>query len=128
MSSPAQTRQARGSGQATVAHPLPDDLVELIAERFRALGEPTRIKLLDRLRDGEATVLELTAAIGSTEQNVSKHLGVLLRSGVVARRKQGNFSYYSIADEVVFVLCEQVCGSLHRQVESLRRIVAGTAE
>jgi DNA-binding transcriptional ArsR family regulator len=107
-----------------VTHPLPDDLVELIAQRFRALSEPTRIKLLDRLREGEATVLELTAAIGTSEQNVSKHLGVLHRTGIVRRRKQGNFSYYSIADEGVFALCEQVCGSLQQQLETLGQIVA----
>jgi len=108
----------------TVTHPLPDDLVELIAQRFRALSEPTRIKLLDRLREGEATVLELTAAIDTTEQNVSKHLGLLARAGIVRRRKQGNFSYYSIGDEGVFTLCEQVCGSLQQQLEELRQIVA----
>ena len=106
-------------------HPLPDDLVELIAQRFRALSEPSRIKLLDRLREGEATVLELTSAIGTTEQNVSKHLGVLQRAGIVARRKQGNFAYYRIIDEGVFSLCEAVCGSLQQQVESLRQLVAG---
>ena len=106
-------------------HPLPDDLVELIAERFRALGEPTRIKLHDRLRDGEATVLELTELLGTTQQNVSKHLGVLQRSGIVARRKQGNFAYYRIIDEGVYSLCEQVCGSLQQQVESLRQLVGG---
>ena len=81
------------------SHPLPDELVELIAERFRALAEPTRIKLLDRLREGEATVLELTALVGTTQQNVSKHLVLLQRAGIVARRKQGNFAYYRIADE-----------------------------
>jgi DNA-binding transcriptional ArsR family regulator len=108
----------------TVTHPLPDDLVELIAERFRALSEPTRIKLLDRLREGEATVLELTELIGTTQQNVSKHLGVLQRSGIVARRKQGNFAYYRIVDQGVLSLCEAVCGSLQAQVESLRQLVA----
>ena len=107
----------------TVPHPLPDDLIELIAERFRALSDPTRIKLLDRLRAGEATVLELTELIGTSQQNVSKHLSVLQRSGVVARRKQGNFAYYRIADETVFSICEVVCGSLQEQVESLRRVV-----
>lgn len=107
----------------TAPHPLPDDLIELIAERFRALSEPTRIKLLDRLRAGEATVLELTELIGTSQQNVSKHLSVLQRSGVVARRKQGNFAYYRIADETVFSICEAVCGSLQEQVESLRRLV-----
>jgi DNA-binding transcriptional ArsR family regulator len=107
----------------TVSHPLPDDLVELIAERFRALSEPTRIKLLDRLREGEATVLELTEQIGTTQQNVSKHLGVLQRSGIVARRKQGNFAHYRIVDDGVLSLCEAVCGSLQEHVESLRQLV-----
>jgi DNA-binding transcriptional ArsR family regulator len=110
-----------------VSHPLPDDLVELIAGRFRALSEPTRIKLLDRLRDGEATVLELTELIGTTQQNVSKHLGVLQRSGIVARRKQGNFAYYRIVDEGVLSLCEAVCGSLQEQVDSLRQLVGAAS-
>jgi DNA-binding transcriptional ArsR family regulator len=87
--------------------------------------EPFRIKLVDRLREGEASVLDLTEAIGTTEQNVSKHLGVLQRVRIVARRKQGNFAYYSIADERVFELCETVCGSLQQQAESLRQVVAG---
>ena len=107
------------------SHPFPDDLVELIAARFRALSEPSRIKLLDRLGEGEATVLELSELIGTTQQNVSKHLGVLQRAGIVARRKQGNFAYYRIVDEGVFSLCEAVCGSLQEQVESLRQVVRG---
>jgi DNA-binding transcriptional ArsR family regulator len=110
-----------------LSHPLSDDLVELIAERFRALSEPTRIKLLDRLREGEATVLELTELIGTTQQNVSKHLRVLQRSGIVARRQQGNFAYYRIVDEGVLSLCEAVCSSLQRRVESLRELVAGAS-
>jgi DNA-binding transcriptional ArsR family regulator len=110
---------------AAVPHPLPDDLVELVAERFRALAEPTRIKLLDRLREGETTVQELTGVIGTTQQNVSKHLGVLQRSGIVARRKQGNFAYYRIIDDAVFSLCETVCGSLQRQSVTLRQVVGG---
>jgi DNA-binding transcriptional ArsR family regulator len=109
--------------EMAVPHPLPDDLIELIAERFRALSEPTRIKLLDRLRDGEATVVELTELTGTTQQNVSKHLGVLQRAGIVARRKQGNFAHYRIVDEGVFSLCEAVCGSLQQRVESLRQLV-----
>jgi DNA-binding transcriptional ArsR family regulator len=106
-----------------VSHPLSAELVELIAERFRALGEPTRITLLDRLREGEATVLELTELAGTTQQNVSKHLGVLQRAGIVARRKQGNFAYYRIVDQTVFSLCELVCGGLQRQAEALRAVV-----
>ena len=58
-------------------NPIPDELAELIARRLRAIGEPMRIRLLDRLRDGEATVSELTQATGASQQNVSKHLAVL---------------------------------------------------
>jgi ArsR family transcriptional regulator len=108
-----------------VAHPLPDELVELIAERFRALAEPTRIKLLDRLREGEATVLELTALVGTTQQNVSKHLNLLQRAGVVTRRREGNFAYYRIADETAYALCEAVCGSLQDRFAALSRVSEG---
>ena len=108
-------------------HPLPDPLVELIARRFRVIGEPMRIRLLDRLRDEEATVHELTQALGASQQNVSKHLQVLLEAGIVGRRKQGTHAYYSIADEDVLALCEEVCGSLQRQLAELTALVEGAA-
>jgi DNA-binding transcriptional ArsR family regulator len=106
-------------------HPLSDELVELVARRFRVIGEPMRIRLLDRLRDGEATVTELTEAVGASQQNVSKHLGVLADAGVLGRRKAGNHVYYAIADESVFALCDEVCGSLARHAQSLHAAVAG---
>jgi DNA-binding transcriptional ArsR family regulator len=100
-------------------HPLPQPLAELIAQRFRVLGEPMRIKLLDRLRQGDATVTELHYALGASQQNVSKHLGVLLRAGLVSRTKQGTAARYAIADEGVFKLCDDVCGGLRRQLSEL---------
>jgi DNA-binding transcriptional ArsR family regulator len=106
-------------------HPLPDDLVELIARRFRVLGEPMRIKLLDRLREGEATVNELTEVLDASQQNVSKHLAVLADVGILSRRKQGTHVYYRIADEGVFALCEQVCGSVQQQLLALNELVEG---
>jgi DNA-binding transcriptional ArsR family regulator len=107
--------------------PLPDDLVELIARRFRVLGEPTRIKLLDRLRDGEASVNELTEALAGSQQNVSKQLAVLAEAGILGRRKDGNHVYYRIVDEGVFALCEQVCGSLQEQLRTLSELVEGVS-
>jgi DNA-binding transcriptional ArsR family regulator len=104
-------------------HPLPDSLVELIAQRFRVIGEPMRIRLLDRLRQGEATVNELTEATGASQQNVSKHLGLLADAGIVGRRKDGTRVYYRVVDEGVFGLCEQVCGSLQRRVAELAEAV-----
>jgi DNA-binding transcriptional ArsR family regulator len=94
-------------------------LVELIAQRFRVIGEPMRIRLLDHLRSGPASVGELSEALGASQQNVSKHLGVLLQAGIVAREKRGNHSVYSITDESVFDLCEQVCGGLRRRIDEL---------
>jgi DNA-binding transcriptional ArsR family regulator len=105
-------------------HPLPEPLIDLIAARFRVLGEPMRIRLLDRLREGDATVLELQQALGASQQNVSKHLGVLLNAGLVSRTKRGTSSVYSIADHGVFELCEQVCGGLRRQMAELEAILA----
>jgi DNA-binding transcriptional ArsR family regulator len=108
-------------------HPLPDPLVELIARRFRVIGEPMRIRLLDRLREGEASVHELTEATGASQQNVSKHLGTLHDAGVVTRRKEGTRTVYSIADPSVLDLCEHVCGSLQRQHSELGDLLAGVA-
>src|SRR5437762_13201876 len=64
--------------------------IELIAERFRILGEPIRIRILQELENGERNVSELVAAIGSSQPNVSKHLRILQESGVVGRRQEGN--------------------------------------
>jgi DNA-binding transcriptional ArsR family regulator len=108
-------------------HPLPDDLVELIARRFRAIGEPMRIRLLDQLREGEATVGELSEALAASQQNVSKHLAVLADAGILGRRKEGNRVYYRIVDEGVFALCEAVCGSIQEQLRTLSELVAGAS-
>ncbi|HWO81947.1 metalloregulator ArsR/SmtB family transcription factor [Gaiella sp.] len=107
-------------------HPLPEPIVELIARRFRVIGEPMRIKILDRLRDGDATVAELTESLGTSQQNVSKHLGVLHEAGILSRRKQGTHTIYAIADESVLGLCEQVCGGLQRQFSDLAALVGGS--
>jgi DNA-binding transcriptional ArsR family regulator len=108
-----------------VPHPLPEPLAELIAGRFRVLGEPMRIKLLDALRDGDSTVGDLTEQLGASQQNVSKHLGVLHQAGLVRRGKQGTSVHYAIADDGVFELCEQVCGGLRQQIHDLDRILTG---
>lgn len=107
-------------------HPLPEPLAELIAQRFRVIGEPMRIKLLDRLREDEASVQELTEALGASQQNVSKHLGVLYQAGIAGRRKDGNHVYYSISDDSVLGLCEQVCGGLARRHSELIGLLEGS--
>jgi DNA-binding transcriptional ArsR family regulator len=107
-----------------IPHPLPGALAGLIAQRFRVIGEPTRIRILDALRDGPLTVNELSAALGATQQNVSKHLGVLADAGIVRREKDGTRVQCSIADDSVFELCELVCGGLRRRVTELDATLA----
>ncbi len=108
--------------------PLPDPLVELIAQRFRLLGEPNRIRLLDALREGPATVAALQEATGASQQNVSKHLTMLVDAGLVRRVKEGTRAFFSIADDSLFELCDKVCGSLRRQVAELDALLAPAAE
>ena len=114
------------SDSSTVPHPLPQPLAELIAERFRIVGEPMRIRLLDRLRDGPMTVNDLAEAVGGSQQNVSKHLAVLARAGIVGREKDGIRVRCFIADDSVFELCELVCGGLRRQASQLEAVLGPT--
>lgn len=82
-----------------------------------------RIRLLDQLRDGEATVGELSEALEAGQQNISKHLTVLADAGILGRRKDGNRVYYRIVDEGVLTLCEHVCGTVQQQLRSLSALV-----
>ena len=105
--------------------PLSREALELVAQRFRALGEATRLELLQALFQGERTVQDLVAATGATQANVSKHLGLLADQGLVARRREGLFVHYRIADDSVLALCELVCGSLARRLEEVRAHLPG---
>ena len=106
-------------------HPLPPALAELVAERFRLLAEPTRIRLLDALREDELTVGELADQLGTTQQNVSKHLKLLVDGGIVGRERRGVSTVCSIIDPLVFDLCEAACGGLRRQVAQLTQLLDG---
>jgi DNA-binding transcriptional ArsR family regulator len=103
---------------------LTPELMDIVAERFRVLGEPMRIRILDALRQRERTVGDLVAATGATQANVSKHLTLLHRLDFVARRKEGTHVFYRVADPDVFSLCDLVCGGarerLRRDAKTLR--------
>ncbi|HLJ73507.1 MAG TPA: metalloregulator ArsR/SmtB family transcription factor, partial [Thermoanaerobaculia bacterium] len=80
---------------------LSPEAVEIIAARFRILGEPLRIRLMQALQEREHTVGELAELVGSTQPNVSKHLKILQEGGIVGRRQEGNSVYCFIADRSV---------------------------
>lgn len=104
--------------------PLTPELLELIGERFKALAEPARLRILNALRDGEKTVSELMEETELGQANASKHLQLLYSLGFVDRRKEGLYVYYSLADKDVFHLCDIMCGRLVREAQMRSNLFA----
>ena len=110
----------RKSAKATLSR----EALEILARRFRALGDPTRLALLQALFEQERTVQELCALADTTQANASKHLALLFEQGLVARRRDGLFIRYRIADPTLVQLCRLVCGSLAERHEVMRTHLA----
>ena len=104
---------------------LTPEMIELVAERFRALAEPARLHIMQALRSGEKTVGDLVDATGLGTANVSKHLQLLYAAGFVTRRKEGLYVYYGLAGEDVFRLCDIMCGRLAAEAQSRRQVLSG---
>jgi len=80
--------------------------IGLMATKFRALGEVSRLKLIFAVGNGEKNVSQLIAATGLSQANVSKHLKILTDAGIFVRRKQGIYVFYSTTESSVFKLCK----------------------
>ena len=106
--------------------PLPPETLEAVANRFKALAEPARLSVLNQLMSGPLNVSELMTATGLSQANLSKHLQLLHHHGFVARRREGAFVVYELADKSVLSLCDIMCSQLKRHVEAqvttLRRV------
>lgn len=104
--------------------PLNPEAAELIARRFRALSDPTRLRILDYLRrNEEASVGELTEILGTSQQNVSKHLSALHAEGFVSRRKRGTSSLYRITDPGVHEICDGISAGIESQLAELEAVL-----
>jgi len=105
--------------------PLPPDAAELIARRFRALSDPTRLRILDLLRrEDEVSVGEIASAVGGSQQNVSKHLAALHGEGFVSRRKQGTSSLYRITDPGVHQICDGISAGIESKLAEMEAALA----
>ena len=100
---------------------LSDEIMDHVAYRFKLLGEPMRLKILNCLYKGEKCVQDLVDETGAGQANISKHLSLLMTNGVVNRRKDGLHVYYYIEDESIFNLCNMVCDSLEKNNEDMQQ-------
>ena len=100
-------------------------MLDLVARRFRTLGEPYRLRILQELEAGEKSVGELVAALDGNQPNISKHLQILFDAGLIGRRREGTSVLYEISDPMVLKLCALVCSS--ETAKSRRELEAHTS-
>jgi len=93
------------------------DAFDAVASYFSVLSEPTRLRIMHSICETEKTVSQIVDEIGATQTNVSRHLGLMHRAGVLARRKEGNQVYYRAADMAMVELCRGVCKRISEQVD-----------
>ena len=111
-------------GMRPQASPLTGELLEDVARRFRALGEPIRLRILSELESGERSVNDLAERLQAGQSNISRHLQALLDCGLVARRREGTMVFYRVGDPIIFTLCELVCHNARQQAQQkLNRLV-----
>jgi ArsR family transcriptional regulator len=94
-----------------------DELLQRIAEVLKAMADPTRLKILHSLHEDELCVSDILEIVGGSQANVSKHLSVLKRAGLVESRRDGLNVFYRISDEGVFTICRNVCDSLELRID-----------
>ena len=116
------------SAMKTTAKEMTPATIQAVARYFHVLADPTRLTILNELRQSERNVGELAQLCGYTAANISRHLSILAQQGVVSRTSQGNSVYYRIADAAVYELCDVVCGNiathLQKQQEEQQNLLA----
>lgn len=100
---------------------MTDATFDEIAQRFQVLSDPMRLKILHQIATDELTVSAIVERTGGSQSNISKHLATLLSHGLVSRRREGTSAFYSVTDQSIFLLCEQVCGGIERDLASRRK-------
>lgn len=102
-------------GEAVAMDAMSEHALAHVAEYFRALSVPLRLRILDTLREGERSVGDLAERLGRSQANVSQHLAILTKAGLLVRQARGTSAYYGIADPATFALCELVCSQIGRR-------------
>ncbi|MGB5107582.1 MAG: metalloregulator ArsR/SmtB family transcription factor [Candidatus Zixiibacteriota bacterium] len=102
---------------------LSDPALELVAGCFQALSDPTRLKILRALKTEHKTVQDLCELFTCTQPNISRHLSVLTKAGLVKKAKRGYFVFYSVANPRIFNLCDNVCSHVRAMLDFYGEVV-----
>jgi DNA-binding transcriptional ArsR family regulator len=108
-----------------------DDVFDVVARYFALLSEPTRLRIMHSICQQEKSVNQIVEDIGATQTNVSRHLGLMHRAGVLGRRKDGNLVLYRVTDAAFTELCRTVCVRVASELygdKSLKRKVKNLIE
>ena len=103
------------------------ELFERIAERLKALADPSRLKILHTLENRELCVSDLLAIVGGSQANLSKHLARMRANGVLAARREGINVFYRVVDPAAFTICRTVCDALEQRAASEHRLLKSVA-
>ena len=101
------------------------DLIEFRADVLKALAQPTRLKIIDFLRDGERCVCEIFPAIGEEQSNTSRHLNMMQSAGVLSRRKDGLKIYYAIKHPEILEVIDLVTGIVKQDIYGRHSLLKG---
>lgn len=97
-----------------------DPVFDAVAAYFSVLSEPTRLKIMHAVCNGERSVSDIVAETGGTQTNVSRHLGLMHRHGVLTRRREGTQIFYRVADPTMVDLCRTVCNRIASSIDERR--------
>jgi ArsR family transcriptional regulator len=98
---------------------MPDTLRQFKAELFHALAHPTRIAILELLRDGELAAGAIIERLGMEQANVSQHLAVLRAKLIVTNRKAGNQVFYSVRDPLIIEVLDLMRKYFHKHLSEV---------
>ena len=102
---------------------MEERVLELKAEILKALAQPTRLKILELLRNGEKCICEIVPAINGEQSNISRHISLMQKSNLVTTRKDGVKVMVKVSDPRVFEILDSIALLLKKQIIETGKLV-----
>ncbi len=102
---------------------MEEKVLELKAEILKALAQPTRMKILECLRDGEKCICEIVPAINGEQSNISRHISLMQKSHLVTTRKDGVKVMVKVRDPKIFEILDSVSLLLKKQIQETGKLI-----